>query len=387
MKFCKHCLPTKRTSHLSLHIEYYLEKIPMPKTPVFLDGLFMDFLSHLRIVKFEKNIQREKIYNRSLIFWDEALKRGLDISAVKVLGKYMNEFRLIYKGKHYFFEGTPLNIFSPSHPIDNKIKSKKILEKNGIPVAPGRVFTGFKGAKKYVLEIGFPVVVKPNSGSLSHHITTNIKSIQGFKKAVAIAKLYRPDFIVEKFIPGGLYRITVLGMKHVFVCKKEPANVKGDGFSTIDELINKKNSSIERGCLGILNTTLHKVPVNGITRNVLKAQNLTLGSIPPKGKRVFLQDKYLLSTGCDIKNCTTGTHKSNKKLFLKVAKLFNAQVIGIDFICKDIGKSYENQLCGVLETNSLPYLDMHQNPSSGKKEDVSVLGWQTALEKLENLIM
>ncbi|MBI2595134.1 hypothetical protein HYW46_00165 [Candidatus Daviesbacteria bacterium] len=360
-----------------------MEKFPKIRLSLpLIDNWVLEFLALVGIVKFEKDIVRSLFYNRSLIFWDEAKKRGLDLSAIQLLGKPTHEFRLIYRGKKHYFEGTPLNIFSGQESLDDKSKTKEILLKKGIPTALGKKFTSIKQAEKFAKNLGFPLVVKPNMGSLSHHLSTNINSMQALKEAISVAKSYRPDFIVEKFVAGNLYRITVVGKKYIFVCRKNLANVIGDGFSTVKELIFEKNSDPKRGEQGALNTTLHKIPINSATLLKLKSQGLTFKSIPAKNQQVYLQEKFILSTGCDVIDCSAKTHPGNKRLFIELAGFFKTQLIGIDFICEDISKSYKRQSCAVLETNSLPYLDMHQFPSSGKKFDIAKTGWDVVLGKL-----
>jgi len=52
--------------------------------------------------------------------------------------------------------------------------------------------------------------------------------------------------------------------------------------------------------------------------------------------------KPILSQDCDIINCTAyATY--NKALFLKIAHILQADLIGIDFICPNIEKSYKKQ--------------------------------------------
>ena len=68
---------------------------------------------------------------------------------------------------------------------------------------------------------------------------------------------------------------------------------------------------------------------------------------------------------------------------MKVAKTLQADLIGIDFICPDITKSYKKQKTAIIEANSLPYIDMHQNPSNGKPSPVAKIVWDIVLDKLE----
>ena len=141
-KYCEHCWPTKRRSHFLLHFDYYLEKIiatiskPLKyfKKSQSLQNhflvIFLDLLSFVKIVSFEEEPDESKLYNRSLIFLKEAKKRGLDVKTVKVLGKYIDEFKLIHKNKKYYYEGIPLTLFEKTaFEIDDKDYVKKYCKK------------------------------------------------------------------------------------------------------------------------------------------------------------------------------------------------------------------------------------------------------------------
>jgi len=391
-EYCPYCWPTKRRYHFVLHIEYYGIKLVKFFEKIFRFNqnkktkqrfFIKDFLSLLKIIKFEKKPDRRKIYNRSLIFFDEAKKRGLDIRVVKFFSKYINEFVFFYNNKKYYYEGIPTILLENKNTdMDDKNKVKKILNKNKIPTPSGQIFINSKRAFNFGKEIGYPLVVKPNSGSLSQHVICPVNSDEELKIAIKIVKIYKPDFIVEEYIQGRVYRATIVNKKHVFVCLKEKVNIIGDGVFTIRDLINFKNNDKKRGETYQKDTTLHKISIDDTLKNVLQKQGLKLDSILNKNQKVYLNDKCILSCGCDIINCGD-VHLDNKNLFLEIAKILNTNLVGIDFICPDISCSYKNQKTGVLETNSLPYIDMHQHPSCGKSYSVAKIVWDELLNKIQ----
>lgn len=382
--YCVHCWPTKTKSHLLNHLDYYHDKLLKPFLPQKRHsnfwGKFLEVLAKLKLVEFVDQPDQSKLFNRSLIFFEEAKKRGFTIQAVKAFGKYDNSFKVLTKGKFVFYEGTPLNVIGKNSKIDldNKIEVKKILQKRGLPVADGGLFTTYEKAAAFASSVGFPLIVKPNTGSLSHHVSGRIDDLKALELAIKIVQQYRPDFIVERFIPGKLYRATVIGKKHVLVSHKESANIVGDGKSTIKQLIGIKNK--KRGEMGQLDATIHKIPVDDALKSRLRSLGFTLNTILPKARKVYLQEKIILSAGCDVVSRTTETHPVNKKLFLKTAEILEADLVGIDFIAQNISKPFHMQACAIIETNSLPYIDMHQNPSSGKAESVAPLVWDAFLE-------
>lgn len=400
-KYCRHCLPTKHKSHILEYVEFFVNKIIsfFNKLPLlFLSQRQFQKISHqfsvflikffdvLGLTEFDYNPKESEIRNRVLIFFKRGQELGLDLSAVKIFGNYNGEFRLRYKSKTYFYPGIPIKIKdfqSFERKIDDKAKFKKFLEKHDFPTPAGGTCYTHKTAKKIADSIGFPVVVKPASGSLSVHTSVNINSNNELQQAFEMAKQYKPEVMIEKFIPGDLFRASVIGKKEIFVCKKDPANVVGDGNSTIKELIKKKNSDSKRGETDQRNTTLHKIPINNFLKQNLQQQNLTLDYVPDKKEKIYLHNKVILSQGCDIITKTDSVNKDTKEMLLDSARKLKTELVGFDFICKDITQPPSNQKFAIIEANSFPYVDMHQYPSHGKVEDVAEKVWRLTLEKIK----
>jgi cyanophycin synthetase len=65
--------------------------------------------------------------------------------------------------------------------------------------------------------------------------------------AFAAAKKVSNSVIVEKYIVGEDFRLLVINYKLVAAAKRTAAHVKGDGKSTIQQLIDKVNEDPRRG--------------------------------------------------------------------------------------------------------------------------------------------
>ena len=254
---------------------------------------------------------------------------------------------------------------------DDKYKLKKILQKNNLPNAEGESFYNIKKAMAYAEKIGYPLVVKPRASSLSKHITCNIKTKDELKEAIRIAKMISPDFVVEKFINGEVYRITLVNHKFAACCLREAPNVTGDGKSTIKELIAEKNSDPKRGNFDQKNFGLHKILLTPLATSLLAKQNLKFSSILKRGQKAYLHNKVILACGADIHDRTDKIHQKNKLLFQEVSKLCKLPLVGFDFICQDISLPYNKQKCAVIEANSLPSIEMHHFPTTGKSQNVA----------------
>lgn len=316
----------------------------------------------------------QSISNRTLVFASEAASRGIIVKALKLFGKRdTNLFSMQIRGRKIFFEGLPTTEISqnPDVDLDDKYELKKILKAGNIPYAQGECFWRVKSALSYGRRIGFPLVVKPRQGSLSRHTTCNIQSEQQLERAVRIAKIISKEVVVEKYIPGQVYRITLVGHKMSACCLREPPNIVGDGVHTVAQLAEIKNSHPWRGEAGAKNYTLHKIQITPTSLALLKSQGLSLDSIPEKGRKVYLHTKVILACGADIHDQTRTVHPENIALFEKLSRLCKRPLIGVDFICRDITIPYHQQECAVIEVNTLPYIDMHHYPVSGEPQNVA----------------
>ncbi len=401
-QYCPHCWPIKRTSHAPMFVSYYMNKVTDFFTAPFQTlrklfkrsvptgnpnlawNLMLEAFSWIGLARYEKNPPADALHPRSSMFFEEAKIRGIDIATAKFLGRYSNDFRFRHNGRTYYYESNPLTMWPTSFVMDNKIEAKNLLSRHGIPVAEGRAFIDPEEGFEYGKQLGYELVVKPNNGSLSNHVTCYIKSDEELREAIQVAKQYSPAFVVERAIPGLVYRGTVVGKSHVFVCLRDRANIVGDGTHTIKELLYLKNVAENRADVSTPNASVYEVPVDEITLAYLAAMGQSMGYIPQAGEKIYLYSdkKYVPDRGNDIINYTATAHPENIQHFLNIAQILDTELVGIDFMCTDITKPYTEQLTAVLETNSLPFIDMHQFPSHGEGDPVAKLTWDFVLERL-----
>lgn len=313
------------------------------------------------------------LFNRTQVIINEAAKRNIHIEPLAFRGRTTHYCAMHLPKKTIYFEGLPhLRLdHQPKHHLDDKKYFKKLLKKNNIPHPIGRTCRTYHQALEFTSQHGFPVIIKPTDGSLSKHTTCNINNESSLKQAVDIAKIISPKFLVEQHIKGDVFRATCVNNKLIAICTREPANIIGDGHNTIQQLIDIKNSHEHRGETHTNNTTLHHIPITQTTHNLLEKQQLKLKSIPQKNTKVYLQTKVTLTAGADIHDITDTIHPDNKQLIEQTAHACNTTVIGIDGICPDITRPYTTQSFAIIEANTLPYIDMHHFPTTGKSHNIA----------------
>lgn len=323
----------------------------------------------LGLARFETLTEEIKIESRARLFIDEAKRNGAKVEILKTRFGYTDHFRITANGQTRHFDTLPIAEFANERlatDIDDKKICTQILRVGGFPVLPSRAFWFWqkKKALRFAEQIGFPVVVKPRAGSVARHVTTDIDNELELAMAIDHANEFSPYFIVEKYLADRfVHRATVIDGDFVACAKQLPAHVVGNGEYSIAKLMEQKNTDPRRD-----NKFYHALAAD---ESFLRGQALTTASVPPAGQTIFLQKDPFMRHGGDIAEVTNEMHPDNQKLFFDIAKHFGLKVIGLDFMIKDISKSWREQPCAVLEVNTVPCIEMHHYPIYGQPQDVA----------------
>jgi cyanophycin synthetase len=309
------------------------------------------------------------------VLWEEAKNRGIDMWEFRLFGLARNIFvAKLPDGRKLAFEGLPLGNDAGARVwwMDNKAELKKQFRKLGFPVAGGGEAFSEQKALKIYRTLTPPVITKPHLGSASRHTTLHIDSEEELLRAFRIAKQVSPYALVEEELVGGVYRATVVNGKFFAALRRDPPSVVGDGVSTVEELIAVANLNPARS-----GPYFSKLAITEAAEQELAWQGMTPDSIPDTGKRVMLHQKVNWGVGGTTADTTDGVHPDNIQLFEDVAKALKAPIAGIDFIVEDLKRSWKEQdRCGILECNSMPFFDNHHLPFEGEPRNVSAKIWE-----------
>jgi hypothetical protein len=124
----------------------------------------------------EKCDRARKITLRTRAIWEEAERRGIELTEFRPFGRTVEWLFARYQGKLFAFEGLPRprGVDSPGLDwMDDKGVMRDHFSAVGIPVARGGTATLVQRALELFDEIGGRVIVKPRLGSRSRH-TFNI---------------------------------------------------------------------------------------------------------------------------------------------------------------------------------------------------------------------
>jgi glutathione synthase/RimK-type ligase-like ATP-grasp enzyme len=207
-----------------------------------------------------------------------------------------------------------------------------------------------KDACDFADEFGYPVIVKPNDGSLG----------------ALVVKAYCPDDIlsaanrifakhdvalVQEFLPGNDYRIVVLGDEIISAYQRIGLNVVGDGHSTVEELLLRKKA--ELSAYGRPNTEID--PSDFRIDEVLRRHGLGRSSVLPKARRQILLDSANLSSGGDAIDITPLLDPHLADVAVKASRALGLSFCGVDLVCADATAPSPDYT--ILELNGAPGLD------------------------------
>ena len=309
------------------------------------------------------------------VLWEEAMVRGIPMWEWRLFGLARNLFwAKLPSGEEVVFEGLPL----PKDEIlrvpwmDNKAELKKHFKKEGFPIANGGSFYKLDAAKRFYRENPGTVIAKPHHGSASRHTILHIDTEPKLVEAFRIAKQVSPLVVIEEELKGAVYRATVVNGEFVALLRRDPPHVVGDGKRTIAELVEEANRHPGRS-----GPYFSKMSIDERAREELAWQGLSPESVPEAGRRVTLHQKVNWSLGGTTADATDNIHPDNIRLFEDATRFLKAPIAGIDFIIEDPTRSWrEQEKCGFLECNSMPFFDNHHLPFEGQPRNVAAKIWE-----------
>lgn len=291
----------------------------------------------------------------------EAWRRGLEVTLKDGRCRY---FSISGNGRKVDFDksSSEFNSAEGKRNCIDKQKTKHYLLARGIPTPEGRMFdagNGFHDALVYAEELGYPVVVKPVRGSVGIGVFTDIKDAKRLEECFDYNYnvLGKSKIIVERQVRGEDYRAYVVGGNVSAVVQRVPANVTGDGVSTIFDLIKNKNSIRKK------NPFLSKglIKVDREVMFYVGAAGLTLDSVLEAGFNLQLRGKANASSGGDVIDVTETIGQHLKEVALNSVKaipgLFQG---GVDILYDAFSGDVS-----VLEINYRAHIGVNMYPTEG----------------------
>jgi D-alanine-D-alanine ligase-like ATP-grasp enzyme len=282
--------------------------------------------------------------------------------------------------RSYFrYNTVDLNSLGASEIAKDKDYANFFMKRMGYPVVPGsRTFfsdrwsraigspRNIDAAYQYAQKLGMSVIVKPNSGCQGKEVALVRNKHEFYRAMRAVFEIDRVA-LVQKPVFGKDYRIVVFDEKVISAYERIPLNVVGDGKSTIENLLKKKQKEF------VASSRDTHIKLNDPrTAEKLKRQKLDFDSVPAKGERVYLLDNANLSSGGDSVDVTKKMHPEFGRIAVKLTKDMGLRLCGVDLmIAGDI--SQRPATYWVLEINSAPGLDHYAKTGKAQEKIVENL--------------
>lgn len=342
----------KQKGFVKFHIDKAKEfLIEMEKTPYTLKGF-------------------EDLELSTQILLKAAIKNGVKF---EILDREENFISLEKNGKIEYVKQatkTSLDSYVTMLIMENKVVTKKILEKEGIIVPQGKDYFNIEEAKDDYKKYGAGTVIKPKSTNFGLGITIfkDKFSKEDYEKALEIAFKEDNSILIERFIKGKEYRMFVIDNEVVGILHRVPANVKGDGKRNIKELVDEKNLDPLRGTG--YKTPLEKIKLGDSEKLFLKGQGLTVDYIPREEEVIYLRENSNISTGGDSLDYTDEILSVYKEIAVKASKAVGAKICGVDMMVEDITNPHSNENYAIIELNFNPAIHIHCYPYKGKNRNL-----------------
>lgn len=250
------------------------------------------------------------------------------------------------------------------HLLKNKENTKHFLKQAGLKTPQNIVLTQKEDLNFAINELHTNlVVIRPSRANFGHGISFVDKFDQkALKKSLNIAFSYDSQVLVEEFVEGSEYRFLVIDGKVVAILQRVPANVVGDGKSSITQLIKEKNTNPRS-----YKTSKDAIRLTTVEKEFLKEQSLTPSSVLKKGQQIFLRRNSNISTGGDSIDATDGPAQKFSSIAIKATQTIGASICGIDMIIPNLNQDDYS----ILEMNYNPNIAMHYYPYQGKSRNAA----------------
>lgn len=307
---------------------------------------------------------------RAASLWREAIRRGIRMEQLVFFGIYTDSFRVRRNNHWVYFENLPIapHLLVRAFPYsDDKLLFKQFLMKHQIPCARGHVSRQLPEAQRLRMGLQVPLVVKPRIGTNSRHTTPLVHTDAEFQSAFDLAHELCREVLFEEYLYGHLCRATVVdGVLVGFLESKQP-EVMGDGVRSIGTLITEKNFHKPERAMEIVLSKENEAH--------LMRQGYTFESILEGGKTVQVSQYPGRGSGGENREILHEVHPQMREIVERTARLMKSPVVGFDLIIDNPKESIDGKRWGILEANTVPFIQIHDDPLYGEPSNVAAAVW------------
>lgn len=380
-EYCGDSPVNHRLAYMGQTIGVYFEPIFIFVTKNKLARKFLEWLADsfqkffyftsikMQILHYGKN-KVDAVTGRSRVIWDEAEKRGITMRQVIIYGKPIEQYRAKINGAWQYFESLPIPKNLPQNGydfVDDKVKLKDVLLKHSISVPKSISVSSKQEAIDAFNKLNKPVIVKPRIGSRGRHTTVYINTEKELIDAYNIANQICKFIAVEEYLIGPVCRATVVNNKLVGYFVAYPPMITGDGVHTIEDLVKMKNSNKPE--------KVEDIVITKEATDYLARQGYTVDYVLPSNTVVNILSRTGRYFGGETFEMTKDINPKLQDYIEKAAQVLVVPVVGFDVIIPDPKIDPDTQKWGIIEANSLPFIDLHYYPLHGEPVNIAAHIW------------
>lgn len=282
----------------------------------------------------------------------EGMKVASDNMKTNVYDKYgihvnENSKELIYNGKKVNYNNN-FNGTTGIHLSKNKLRTNELLNRYGFPVCNYIKWDNNLDTKRNIHNIHntlqFPLVVKYSLGEKGSDVYTDvIDNVSLLEKINHLLKQHKKEILIEEQTRGKKFRIMILNGHFVYAEEHHKPVIKGNGTSSIYQLIDEypKKNKVN--------------PIVVINEELIRQQGYQLNDILTKDTQIYVTNVVSVTNGCTHKYIDEhNIHPVNLNMFYRLNKVIGLNFSGIDYIGPDLDIPYYLGDGKIIEVNSFP---------------------------------
>lgn len=291
-------------------------------------------------------VQALNPYARIIV--DEARRRGI---GVEIIDAQAGIFKLRQVGHEMLCREslTELTGGVAMTWCQDKVLTLRRLSSVGLRVPRQQTAGDMDADLAFLAELG-SIVVKPALGEQGRGISVGVGTRDGLELALALAQKEGGHVVLEELCDGQDLRIVVIGYKVVAAAIRRPAEVIGDGQSTLAQLIERQSARRAAATGGE-----SRIPTDAETLRCLAGQGLDMDAVPEDGRRVQVRKTANLHTGGTIHDVTADLHPTLRAAAETAARALRIPVVGLDFLVP----APDREDYVIIEANERPGLANH----------------------------
>jgi cyanophycin synthetase len=236
----------------------------------------------------------------------------------------------------------------------NKVFSANLLRMAGLPAPVHGVALTEKEAVDIARHLGWPVVVKPADLERGEGVAVDVANDGTLVEAYGDARKLSPSsqVIVERQVSGVCHRFFIANGTVLYVVKRSPKSVKGDGTRSIARLVADANRG--ESCRAPWKAEF--LPLDDMSVESMAVAGFSPDSIPAEDQWVPLRKIESTQWGGRFDDVTTAVHPDNVEIAVRAAAAFALNVVGVDMISPDISVPWHENGAIINEVNYAPLL-------------------------------